>query len=156
MTLSGAPAVVDRWAVEAVEAAVAADDSRLALAMARAQTLDGGHLRRLLSGLLRPVLEDLHPDGVDGDDLADLLDETVRETAWAADVDPLALAVVLTGAFGVVVATREELPHPVTDLQLARHAVLLLGRVLSTRPGVRLRPYLDRAWSEIAREDAQD
>ncbi len=156
MTLTGVPAVLDRWAVEAVGAVVAADGSRLALAMGRAQAMDVGQLRRLLAAVLRPVLEDLHPDGVDGDDLADLLDETVRETAWAPGVDPLALAVVLTGAFGVAVAAREQLPHPVGDLEVVRHAILLLGRLLSARPGLRLRPYLDRAWSEIARADAQD
>jgi hypothetical protein len=156
MTLTGVPAMLDRWAVEAVEAAVAADEPRLALAVARADSVDGGHLRRLLVAVLRPVLEDLHPDGVDGDDLADLLDETVRETAWTPGVDPLALAVVLTGAFGVTVAQREELPHPVSDVELVRHAVLLLGRLLCSRPGLRLRPLLDRAWTEIARADAQD
>lgn len=152
--LSGAALALDRGLLAAVRAAQAHDVDEFATAVAHLATLDPHHVRRMLDAVVRPALEQQHPDGVDGDDLADLLEATVTGSAWAGAVDPLALAVVLTGAFGVVVATPEELPHPVPDAEITRHALLLLGHVL---PGPRhLRPALDAAWREVARADLQD
>lgn len=158
-TLGGAALRLDRAVTDAVGAATAQDGARLLDALARLEAADPEHVRRLLAAVVRPVLEDLHPDGVDGDDLADLIESVERDLGWftppgGVTVDRLGLAVVLTGAFGIVVATRDELPRRVTDPEVTLHAVLLLGHLLTG--GRRLRPYLDRAWAEIAREDAQD
>jgi hypothetical protein len=153
--LSGPLLALSRTVTDAVAAAGQGDAALFEDATGRLVTAhDPGHGRRLLDGALRPLLEQLHPDGVDGDDLVAVLDGCTRATApWWPRVEPVALAVVLTGAFGVDVAARDELPVPLDDADVARHAVLLLEHLLrgSGRP---LRPVLEAAFAQIAREDA--
>lgn len=157
MELSGPLLALSRALTDAVGAAGRADAPAFDEATGRLVTgYDPEHVRRLLAGALRPVLEQAHPDGVDGDDLAALLEACAKATVgWWPRVEPVALAVVLTGAFGVQVATREELPVRVDDADVTRHAVLLLDHVLREHR-LRLPPVLAAAFAEIAREDAED
>lgn len=157
MELSGPLLALSRTVTDAVGAAARADAAAFDEATGR---LVGGydpeHVRRLLAGALRPVLEDAHPDGVDGDDLADVLEDCARDAVpWWPHVEPVALAVVLTGAFGVQVAARDELPVRVDDADVVRHAVLLLDHLLRAA-GRPLAPVLAAAFAEIAREDTAD
>jgi hypothetical protein len=143
-----------RAVTDAVDAAARADGPGFDAATRRlVERHDAEHVRRLLAAAVRPLLEDAHPDGVDGDDLAAVLDGCAQGTApWWPGVEPVALAVVLTGAFGVQVATREELPVRLDDADVVRHAVLLLDQLLrgAGRP---LRPVLAAAFGRLAVED---
>ncbi len=155
--LTGPLLALSRAVTDAVSAAARADgpafDDATDVLLRRS---DADHLRRVLSGALRPLLEEAHPDGVDGDDLAAVLEDVARATApWWPRVEPVALAVVLTGAFGVQVAALEELPVRLDDADVARHAVLLLDHLLRAR-GRPLRGVLEAAFVEIAREDGFD
>lgn len=154
--LNGPLQALARALTDAVQAAARADAAGFDDAAGRLTRYDPDHVRRLLSAVLRPLLEQAHPDGVDGDDLAAVLEDCSRATLpWWPRVEPVALAVVLTGAFGIQVAAREELPVRLDDADVTRHAVLLADHLLraAARP---LRPLLDAAFAEIAREDGFD
>ena len=156
LQLSGPLQALARALTDAVQAAARADAAAFDDATARLTRYDPDHVRRLLSAVLRPLLEQTHPDGVDGDDLVAVLEECSRATVtWWPRVEPVALAVVLTGAFGIQVAAREELPVRLEDADVTRHAVLLADHLLrsAARP---LKPLLDNAFAEIAREDGFD
>ncbi len=155
--LTGPLLALSRAVTDAVAAAGRADAATFDDACARLTSgADPEHVRRLLGAVLRPLLEGMHPDGVDGDDLAAVLDECTREVLpWWPRVEPVALAVVLTGAFGIEVASREELPVRLDDADVVRHALLLTDHLLP-RSGRPLRPVLDTAFVELAREDAQE
>jgi hypothetical protein len=154
--LSGPLLALSRALADAVQAAGRADAAAFDEATSRLGRFDGEHVRRLLGAVVRPLLESSNPDGVDGDDLLELLEDCARAALpWWPGVEPVALAVVLTGAFGIDVAPREELPVQLEDADVTQHAVLVVDHVLraSGRP---LRPALDAAFAEIAREDGQD
>lgn len=163
--LPPAAASLDRTLVEAVDAAAAGDADRLAGALDRLAAADPEHVQRLLAAGLRPALERHHPDGVDGDDLAVLVrDVLAAHPTWP--LEAFALAVVLTGAFGITItlpdaATDQVGPEdseagdpPVDPATLTWHAVLVLAHLAPRRRDCRA--LLDDAWSEIARADAED
>jgi hypothetical protein len=126
----------------------------LDLTSARLATLDAEQVRLVLSGVLRPLLEDLHPDGLTGDDLRAAVEGCLRRVAgWAPAADPQVLVVVLAGAFGV--HPDDEARPEAAAAEAARHACLLVADLLAAS-GTRLRPYLDAAFVEIARAQTQD
>lgn len=172
--------------MEALDAAAAQDDDRLARGLDRLGAHHPDQVRRLLAACLRPALERRHADGVDGDDLAQLAGEVIDAHPGRL-VDPFALVVVLTGAFGITVS------HPDTDAgrragnggangadpqswvdpadpvqrdeqaeAVARldPATLIRHAVLITAHLATqrrvVRMLLDAAWSEIARADVED
>ena len=156
LQLSGPLQALARALTDAVQAAARADAAAFDDATDRLARYDPDHVRRLLSAVLRPLLEQTHPDGVDGDDLAAVLEDCSRATLpWWPRVEPVALAVVLTGAFGIEVAAREELPVRLDDADVTRHAVLVTEHLLRAA-GRPLKPLLDNAFVEIAREDGFD
>jgi hypothetical protein len=129
---------------EAVAAARAAEPVGFAAASARLGGLDPAQMRRVLGTVVRALLEDLHPDGLDGDDLQVVLERCAGAARpWWPAVDPAMLAVLLVGALGV---QSEEEP-PAGDV--AVHAALLVADLLAAR-GAALDGYLDRAFSDIA------
>jgi hypothetical protein len=152
--LTGAAATLDRALVEAVAAAVERPLTRLDGALERLAGADPHHVQRVLVAAVRPALEQGHPDGVDGDDLADLLEQVTAAYRPDVEIDPLALAVVLTGAFGIALGDAEHPAPPVVARSVVRHAVLLLAHLMPDRR--RWRALLDLAWVEIARADRQD
>lgn len=147
MPLPAPARALDAAAREAVDAALGTDAEAFAAAAARLAALDPEAVRLVLGAVLRTQLEDLHPDGIDGDDLRAALAGCLRRCAWCPDVDPAVLAVVLTGALGVHEDDPEgrHAPEPV-----ARHAVLLVADLLGSAPGG-FGPRLDAAWAELAR-----
>jgi hypothetical protein len=124
---------------------------------------DVEHVRVLVGDVVRMLLEEIHPDGVDADDLHALIAGCLRDSAWFADVDAAALVVVIGGALGVHPdldpapadddgAPREEVaPRPPPE-SVIRHALLLTADLLRTR-GRPPRPYLEAAYTEIARRE---
>jgi len=149
VALRGPAAAVDRAVAEAVSAARGSDGDRLAAGLDVLARADPGHVRRLLTAAVRPALEARHPDGITGDDLLIVLREIDPS-------DPTALAVVLTGAFGVGPDAAEAAAAglSVPPGRIDRAAVLLLAHLT---PGTQeLRRLLDAAWAEIARADHED
>ncbi|MCA2213499.1 hypothetical protein [Jidongwangia harbinensis] len=135
----------------AVAAALAHDSAALAGAAGDLAALDQAQVGLILGTTVRLMLEDRHPDGLDGDDVRAVLTHCVRESAtWAPDVDPHVLLFLLAGALGVLEEDGEPPPKPDT---LARHAALLLADLRGWRS---TRDHLDRALGEIERAQLND
>ena len=97
-------------------------------------------------------MEDLHPDGLDGDDARSVLTGVVRASGeWLPDVEPYVFLVVLAGALGMH-DTESDAPVPKPEA-LARHAALLCAHLLDRRP---FATYVDRAAQEIERTQLND
>src|SRR5829696_5606660 len=106
---------------DGVAAAGRADAESFEDAVGRLAALDPALVAEVLGGAVRSLLEERHPDGLDGEDLRALLADCARGAQWA-EVDPGVLVVVLTGALGL---SAEELPA-VPPPAVARHALLLV------------------------------
>lgn len=136
-------------ASEAVEAARTQDGEAYPPAAERLAALDGEQTGRVLGAVVRTLLEESHPDGLDGDDVRAALEHAVRASAWW-DVDPQVMVVLLVGALGIH-ETDEDAPLP--PRSLATHAPLLIADLLGARPFAR---YLELAFSEIQRAEFHD
>ena len=102
----------------------------------------------VLGWAVRSLLEELHPDGMDGEDVRAVLTGcTTAAGAWESEVDPSVLLVALTGALGMSDPDEQPAlpPEPV-----ARNATLLLAFLLGERPLAR---YLDAAFAELRRAE---
>jgi hypothetical protein len=106
-------------------------------------TVDPSRIAGLLGWVVRSLLEELHPDGMDGEDVRAVL----TGCAGRPHADPAVLLVVLTGALGL--SDPDEQP-PVPPDAVAANAVLLVAYLLGTRP---LEPYLDAAFAELRRAE---
>ncbi len=104
--------------------------------------------------MLRSLLEDLHPDGLASDDAQDVIVRCARSAAgWFPEVDVDALVLVLSGALGL--HPQEDEPLPVTPLDVARHAPLMVADLL-TAGDRSYPPYLHAALTGIAVAEAND
>ena len=134
----------------AVTAAKARDREALDEAVAELAALDPPQTGLILGTAVRLLLEDTHPDGLDGDDVRSVLERSVRSAAaWQPEVDPHVVLVLLAGALGVL---EEGEPPPKPDA-LALHAALLLADLLQRRS---MRDYLTVALLEIERAQLND
>ncbi len=118
---------------------------------ARLAALNSEQVAVVVGAVVRSLLEELHPDGLDGDDLRAVLERCVRSAAgWLPQVDVDVLVVLLTGALGVHQPEAE--PRILAPLDVALHAPLLLVDLLgvSGRP---LAGYLTAALAEVARAE---
>ncbi|HLL67310.1 MAG TPA: hypothetical protein VK453_16620 [Micromonosporaceae bacterium] len=137
-----------------VAAARARDNDLFAEAVGDLAVLDPERVSLVLGAAVRLLLEDLHPDGLDGDDVRDALERTVRAAGqWQPEVDPHVVLIVLAGALGV--HDRDEEAAPPSAESLARHAALLLAELLGER-GRPFADYLTRAFAEIERAQLND
>ena len=136
----------------AVAAAGAHDSAALAAAADDLATRDPAQVGLILGTTVRLMLEERHPDGLDGDDVRAVLEHCVRDAArWQADVDPYVVLFLLAGALGV---QDEDDDRPPPGLAvLARHAALLLADLRGARP---MRDHLTRALGEIERAQLND
>lgn len=96
----------------------------------------------ILGTVVRLLLEDGHPDGLDADDVREVLAACVR--AWPA-ADPQVMLWLLAGALGVL--DEDGAPAPAPDV-LARHAAALVDHLLAGRP---VEPWLTAGLGEIQR-----
>ncbi|WP_036373296.1 hypothetical protein [Micromonospora sp. ATCC 39149] len=119
---------IARAATDAVAAARARDPEAYDEAADRLAATDRSGL--VLGAVVRLLLEETHPDGLDGDDVRQVLESCVRGAAsWQLDVDPHLVLVLLAGALGVYDPSDDATPpDPAT---LARHAPLLLADLLA-------------------------
>jgi hypothetical protein len=156
------PAPARPIAAAALAAAAAArnqDNDALAEAAGELAALDPGHVGLILGTTVRVLLEDMHPDGLDGDDVRTVLEHCVRASAaWQPDVDPHVVLVLLAGALGVYEDDGEPQPKPES---LARHAALLMADLLEGPAGPaagdeRVAAYLTAALREIERAQLND
>jgi hypothetical protein len=152
---------------DGVDAAAEADAEAFETAARRLALAEPEHLRVVLGGVVRPLLEELHQDGVDADDVRTLVADAVTAAApWWPAVDPDALVVVVAGALGVHPevyppttdddgAPRDEpAPLPSPDA-VTRHALLLVTTLLAARGG-RLRAYLEASFTELATAESAE
>jgi hypothetical protein len=138
----------------AADAAVAAvrdrDAETLTGAVGRLAALDPGQVALILGTAVRLLLEERHPDGLDGDDVRAVLESCVRGAAeWQPEVDPHVVLMLLAGALDV----HDDAEPPPKPDTLARHAALLLADQLGATP---LPDLLTRALGEIERGQLND
>lgn len=154
---------------DAIAAAMAGDTAAFDDACSRLLA-DPEHARVILGDAVRLLLEEVLPDGVDGDDLRDIIGRSAQSVApWFPSVDPGVMVVVLSGALGIHPDTppgpgtgegrRPELDDPwdavpprPSAAAVTQHAVVLLADLLSVR-GRPLRGYLEAAFTEMARRE---
>ncbi|MGW9198139.1 hypothetical protein [Micromonospora chersina] len=139
-------------ATEAVGAAQDRDAGAYQPAVERLAAADRAGL--VLGGVVRLLLEEGHPDGLDGDDVRQVLERCVRSAAaWRPDVDPHVLLVLLAGALGVHDPGDDDAPPD--PAAIARHAPLLVADLLAAT-GRPLADYLSAAFAEVARTELHD
>lgn len=145
---------IARAVTATVGAARAADAETFADEAAALAGLDREQVGLVLGAVVRSLLEELHPDGLDGDDVRAVLEHCVRSAiGWLPGVDGGVLVVVLTGALGVHEPDSEPVVVPAS--QLAVHAPLLVADLL-TATGRPLHGYLDTAFAEILRAETME
>jgi hypothetical protein len=139
-------------ATTAVGAAQARDRDNLDAAVHELAALDAAQTGLILGTAVRLLLEDGHPDGLDGDAVRDVLEKCVRTAAqWQPEVDPHVVLRLLAGSLGVLDEDAEP-DQPKPDV-LARHAALLLADLIGTRPA---EPWLTAALADIERAQLND
>lgn len=139
-------------ATDAVEAAKARDGAAYEAATAR---LGGAERSGLVLGaVVRLLLEETHPDGLDGDDVRQVLEHCVRAAApWRPEVDPHVVLVLLASALGVYDPGEDD--SPPDPAAIARHAPLLVADLLAVT-GRPVEGYLGAAFTEIERTERHD
>jgi hypothetical protein len=160
--LPAAGRAISAATTDAVAAARAQDVETFTEATDRLAAAEPEQVRVVLGILIRALLEDLHPDGLSGDDLLDLIKGCARTSiGWYPAVDVQVLIVVLTGSLGVHEPDTE--PRPVTAVQVARHAPLFIAELLDapgsaarTAPARPLSAYVSDAFAELARAELNE
>jgi hypothetical protein len=172
LTLSDLPPAARSIASATTDALAAAQASDTAVFDDACSRLlaDPEHARVILGDAVRLLLEEMLPDGVDGDDLREIIHRSARSAApWFPSVDPGVMVVVLSGALGIHPdtppdpSTGEErqpelddpwdaVPPRPSAAAVTQHAIVLLADLLSVR-GRPLRGYLEAAFTEMARRD---
>jgi len=136
----------------AVAAAQAADSIALDDAMGPCARIDPGAMSVVLGELTRDLFERALPDGLDADDVGQVLHDVQRGTErWHAPLDLGVMVVVLSDSLGVVLV--EETPRRAEVV--LRHGVLLVAHLLS-RTGEPLSNALDRSLADLHRAQTME
>ena len=166
---SGPGAALATAIVGAVAAAQAQDGDRFDELTADLRGPMAQHVDTVLSAVVRDLLELQHPDGLAGEDIADVLTQCIEDAIWRTDIEAGTLVVVLLGALGVAESVPTDdvgegsqesvddapIPDPPTEAALRRHALLLVAS-LCTATGERpIRP-VRAAIAEIHRAETQE
>jgi hypothetical protein len=148
--LPGPARVIAETTSGAVTAAWARDLPAFEEAADRLALLDPEQVGIVLGAVVRTLLEDLHPDGLTGDDVQAVLERCARSALeWCPRVDPDVLLVLLAGALGV--HPDQDEAHPPAGAAVAWHAPLLVADLAGTDR--QLAGYLHGAFAEIARAE---
>jgi hypothetical protein len=144
-----APARTMARAVDAaVEAAGGGELDAFTVATADLVRLDRGQLIVLLGAVVRELLEQAHPDGLDSEDAEQVLESCLRSAAWYPALERDALIRALTGALGVGQAEEDTAAD---EPAVLTHGLLLIADQVATLDR-RLPPLLDAALRELMRE----
>lgn len=147
MDAGGVVRRVRRAATEAVAAAGVRDAEAYERAATELAGRNPEQVGLVLGVVVRMLLEEVHADGLDSDDLQVVLKRCVGAAlGWFPELDPTVLVLLLTAALGVH-PSEEEAP-PVGAAAMARHAPLLVADLLAVT-GRPLADYLDAALAEI-------
>lgn len=145
--LPGHAKALRRDVVTACAAACASDAQALADAVTALTVHDPQQVRALLHHVTLDLLERSYPDGLTGEDVRLVFDATVAATAtWLPDLDPQALALVLTGALSV-----HEEDAPPIDWSSLLTACVTVTHVLLSQAGVAVEEVVDAAFVELHR-----
>lgn len=135
---------------DAVTAARARSRDDFADAVDELSSEDSAQVGAIHAEMVRSLLEELHPDGLTGEDVQDALSRTVRSAAeWNPSLDVPGFVEVLTGALGVA-DTEEKRPSPRPE-----HAVLIITDLLVRRK-TSAEVYIRRAVAEIQRAQTME
>lgn len=135
---------------DAVTAARAQSKDAFSEAVEKLYSEDLAQVGAVHAEMVRSLLEELHPDGLTGEDVQDVLSRTVRAASrWASDLDVPGFVEVLTGALGVA-DTEEKRQRPRPE-----HAVLIITDLLVRRKAP-AELYIGRAISEIRRAQTME
>ncbi|WP_305093420.1 hypothetical protein [Prescottella sp. R16] len=136
---------------DAIAAARAAEREPLTEAVDALTGLPFEQVTLVHAGIVRALLEDLHPDGFSGDDVQDALTRAARAAAtWVPGLDASALAAVLTGSLGLTEMSDDA--QRIGPADYLRSAVLVMADLLTvadTSPA----SYVRAAIGEIARAE---
>ena len=136
----------------AVEAARAEDAEGLEAVAIELSKLDAEQTGKVMGGVLRLLLERKHPDGLDGDDIRDLLQACARSAGgWLPSANPHTMLVVLAGALGIHPEEHEGVARPSPE-SITVNTSVLLAHLLTGR----VEPYLTAVFAEIARSEFMD
>lgn len=106
------------------------------------------------AGMVRELLEELHPDGLAGEDVQAVLERSVRSgLRWVPSLEPDAVVAVLTGALGVSDPDAER-PRIRPEQYLAA-GLLVVADLVAARCAAP-EAYLRRAVSEIERAETHE
>jgi len=146
------PAAIRAAVLDAALAATASDANRFSDAVHALAQLDDAQLSLVQAATVRHLVEVLHPDGVTGEDVQQLLTDTARQAgAWWPQLDPDALVAVLVNSLGVA---DPDQPGP-RPAELAAHAVLILAELAGRQPEP-LAALVDQSLAEIRRAETME
>ncbi|WP_408016085.1 hypothetical protein [Rhodococcus artemisiae] len=118
-------------------------------ALAELNTLPYEQVTAVHAGMVRELLEELHPEGLTGEDVQSVLENALRNgMRWLPSLQPDAVVVVLTGTLGV---HDDEAPK-VRPGDYVTAGLLVLAELLAARKAAPGR-YLRRAVAEIERTE---
>lgn len=107
----------------------------------------------LLGTAVQGLLERRFPDGLDSDDVDQLVEHTLRSAAWYPKIDHDSLVRVIVGALGVTEIDDEE--RQVDGMTIIAHSLVLLADQLSgVHDGVRA--LVDHGLRELHRAQTQE
>ncbi|RVW06953.1 hypothetical protein EGT67_24250 [Prescottella agglutinans] len=135
----------------AIDAARAASAEPFAEAIGKLTVLPFEQVTLVHAGVVRALLEDLHPDGFSGEDIQGALTRVAGAAlVWLPGLDVSALAAVLTGALGLTEMSDDA--QRIGQADYLRSAVLVMAELLSAADAAPY-GYLKAAIGEIARAE---
>ncbi len=132
---------------DAVAAAVDGDSELFARAHHELFAHAGVHAGLVQAAIVRMLLEEQHPDGLDGSDVRELLTRATSACSWFSDLSEPALIGVLVGALGM-----PDTESALGPAELSQHGCLLIATLLGAGQEP-VDPYVAAAISEIRRAE---
>ena len=144
---------MQRAVLDAVAAASAHDAEEFGSCLATLSRLDREQLSILLGTVVQGLLERRHPDGLDSDDVDQLVELTVRDAAWYPRIDHDSVVRVVVGALGVTEV--DDVERLVDGMTIIAHSLVLLADQLSAVPNG-VKALLDHGLRELHRAQTQE
>jgi hypothetical protein len=162
ITGAGSVRTIRAAVADAVLAATAADAERFDDASTTLAALDQQRLTLVQGAIVRELLENLHPDGLAGEDAQEVLTRTFKAAViWYPTVDAEAMIAVLMGSLG---AADPDETSQLDQAGIAVHGSLLIADLLTAsmesptpdNAAKLLNGLLDSAFAEIQRAETME